>query len=88
MDRILVNKLNEDDKHQHFWYSCVILLLLIAFLDWQYSLAGTIILGLMKEVWDYFRGSGFCWYDMFANGLGILLGLLIIAFWNFFSKWI
>lgn len=37
----------------------------------------TLLIGLGKEIWDHFYGSGFCWYDMLANMLGILCGLSI-----------
>jgi len=84
MERTLSHAIHQDDKHQHLWYSCVILLILIPILGWHYSLIGTIILGLAKEIWDHFCGSGFCWYDMLANVLGILLGLMLFSFWSYF----
>lgn len=79
MDRLITEKIHQDDKHQHLWYSCFILLILMPVLGWLYGLIGTIILGLIKEIWDHFRGSGFCWYDLLANLIGILLGLLIFS---------
>jgi len=80
MESVLVSKIQQDDKHQHVWYSCIILLILMPMLGWYYALISTIILGLLKEIWDHFWGSGFCWYDMLANALGIFLGLMLFSF--------
>ena len=32
------------------------------------------LIGLIKECWDHFWGSGFCWLDMLANAFGIVAG--------------
>ena len=70
-------KMWEYDKRQHFCYSLAILLLLLFLLSWPVALISTVIIGLLKEIWDHYWGSGFCWYDMAANGLGIILGMLL-----------
>ena len=35
-------------------------------------------IGLVKEFWDQRYGTGFCWYDMLANGLGLATGLILL----------
>lgn len=68
----------EEDKHQHFWASLA--LILVPFSLWQNMLGVTLVallVGLLKEVWDHFYGSGFCWFDMAANLLGMGCGLLL-----------
>ena len=35
-------------------------------------------LGLLKECWDTVMGSGFCWYDIAANAVGILFAAVIL----------
>ena len=32
---------------------------------------GGLATGLGKEIWDACYGSGFCWYDMLGNAIGI-----------------
>ena len=34
------------------------------------------LLGLAKEWWDKYYGSGFCFYDMTGNLIGSMAGLL------------
>jgi len=35
-------------------------------------------IGLAKELWDRRYGTGFCWYDMLANALGMATGLILL----------
>ncbi|PCM45253.1 hypothetical protein [Marinobacter sp. ANT_B65] len=70
-------RLRERDKQQHFFVSSVLVLCSAPF-GLPVALAGTFAIGLGKEVWDRFYGSGFCWYDMLANTLGALAGAGVI----------
>ena len=74
--------LREKDKHQHFLYSLVILLGSYCVLSLALSIIVTLLIGLGKEIWDHYCGSGFCWWDLLANGVGIVAGLLLIAGFN------
>ncbi|MBY4676797.1 YfiM family protein [Marinobacterium arenosum] len=67
----MIAKLREEDKQQHFWYSFFILLGCSLVVPLPLALATTFLVGLAKEIWDHYRGSGFCWYDMLANLLGM-----------------
>jgi len=67
-------KLREEDKIKHmvwsFWLTWGALLLLAPVL----ALSAVFLLGLAKECWDKFYGSGFCFYDMTGNLVGSLAG--------------
>jgi hypothetical protein len=69
----------ERDKQQHF----VVCFVLTAGLLMVPATIGSIIaivtaIGLAKELWDRRYGTGFCWYDMLANGLGMATGLILL----------
>lgn len=67
----------QEDKRQHFLYSFFFLLLFMVFLPAPWAVLSAFMVGLGKEVWDHFHGSGFCWFDMQANLMGIAMGLLV-----------
>lgn len=71
----LIRHYHEEDKRQHFGYSFVLLLLAALWLNLWSAVSLVLLIGLVKEVWDHFWGSGFCWIDMAANVLGILVAL-------------
>lgn len=68
----------EYDKRQHFFYSLV--LMLVAALPFQIWFAALVVglIGLAKECWDHYWGSGFCWLDMLANTMGIAAGSILL----------
>jgi len=72
-------RLQEEDKKKHFRYSLVILLASYCVLSLVWSIVITLLVGLGKEIWDHYYGSGFCWWDMLANVVGLVLGLVLIA---------
>jgi len=67
----------EYDKQQHFFYSLLLLLTTSLVVQLWAAVAVVAAIGLAKECWDHVWGSGFCWVDMLANGLGIAAGTLI-----------
>jgi len=69
--------LRQEDKRQHFLYSFFLLLLFIVLVPAYWAAVIVFLIGLGKEVWDHYYGSGFCWFDMQANLMGIFLGLLV-----------
>ena len=77
--RHLQERMREEDKQQHFLYSLGILLLSYCVFSLAFSLVVTLLIGLGKEIWDHYYGSGFCWWDLLANVLGIFAGLLLIG---------
>lgn len=63
------------DKFQHFTYSLGIFLGGAVFLpSLAIACSVTMLIGLGKEIWDHYYGSGFCLYDMLANVIGIGAG--------------
>lgn len=61
----------EPDKRQHFWVSAHLTLAGLWLYPPEVAYGGIFLVGLLKEIWDHFLGSGFCRLDILANGLGI-----------------
>lgn len=80
--QLLAAKSREEDKQQHFYYSFFIFLFSFLLLpNVAIALLGAFLVGLGKEIWDHYFGSGFCWYDMLANQVGIILGCVMVLPW-------
>lgn len=73
----LPTKLREQDKIKHmtwsFWLTLSTLLLLSA----PMAFVAVFFLGLVKECWDHFYGSGFCMFDMTGNLIGSIAALIL-----------
>ena len=67
-----------DDKEKHFYLSAIGVIL-ISCISGSVLLAGGIMLtlGVCKELFDEFYGSGFDLHDIKANMLGIVSGMMI-----------
>ncbi|MDD2809709.1 hypothetical protein [Rhodoferax sp.] len=78
-------KLKEEDKVKHIAWSFWITAFGLIFLSAHASVLVAFIIGFAKEVWDHFFGSGFCWFDMLGNIVGIVFALIIYIFmiWSF-----
>jgi len=50
-------------------FSCIIPIALAIF--------AVLVIGLCKEFWDKYYGTGFGWYDIQANLIGVYLGLIV-----------
>lgn len=70
----MIRRIHEKDKQQHFFYSLVLVLVSSLWFSTLIALLLVLALGVAKEIWDDFYGSGFCWYDMLANIVGIGCG--------------
>ena len=80
MKRHFTQILFEADKQQHFIYSSFIYIIMALVTgDIVISSATCLYIGLIKEIWDHYAGSGFCWNDMTANALGCLFGISLHA---------
>lgn len=77
----------EYDKRQHFGVSLLLFgascaLLMLRYPLWLSLVTAalvTLMIGLGKEVWDHFYGSGFCWFDMVANLAGVMGGVVLVV---------
>jgi hypothetical protein len=79
---LLKRRALERDKQQHLAlsYGLVVVFFFIT-TSLPVAASGALALGLCKEVWDTYYGSGFCWYDMLANALGTGAGMAtVVAF--------
>ncbi len=65
-------RLREEDKRKHLWWSLALMLACSLLLPFVGAIAAVFALGLVKECWDRYYGSGFCRWDILANTLGIL----------------
>ena len=69
-------KLREEDKIKHMVWSFWMTLIALAVVPPVVAFSAVFLLGLAKEWWDKYYGSGFCFYDMTGNLIGSLAGLL------------
>lgn len=76
--------INQEDKQKHFIVSLLLVLFFSFFLNIWSSVIVSTMIGLLKEVWDEFFGSGFCVKDLVANGLGIAVGIFIVFIFQSF----
>lgn len=76
--QFLVIKLREEDKIKHMVWSFWLTLAASIVLSPALAFGAVFLLGLAKEWWDKYYGSGFCFYDMTGNLIGSLAGLLCV----------
>lgn len=74
-----VERMQQEDKAQHIICAFMMVVLLLPLLSVYRACALVFALGLVKEAWDSILGTGFCWYDVAANGIGVLFALTLIA---------
>lgn len=67
----------QSDKRKHMGWSCALLLAALTVLPLAGALALVFAIGLAKECWDARYGTGFCWYDLLSNCIGMLAALLL-----------
>ncbi len=65
----------QQDKQKHFIICMILSLGTLPFFSLIISMILVMSIGLAKEIWDHYYGSGFCWFDMQANVLGALVGM-------------
>lgn len=70
-------KMREEDKLRHVAWSFCLTLAARFFWPVPAAFAAVFLLGLAKEGWDSRFGSGFCWFDMTGNLVGIVAALLL-----------
>jgi hypothetical protein len=72
-------KLREEDKIKHmvwsFWLTAATGLIMPLAL----AVCTVFLIGLLKECWDYRYGSGFCFFDMAGNFMGMAAGMAVMS---------
>ena len=69
--------LGQRDKQKHFKVCLGLGLVLLPAVGLLNSIILISLIGLTKEAFDHFYGSGFCWHDLQANMAGLLFAILI-----------
>jgi len=70
-------KLQEEDKRKHMVWSFWLTVLALCFLSGVEAFVVVFLIGLGKECWDRYYGSGFCLFDMIGNLLGSFVALAL-----------
>ena len=66
----------EEDKAQHIIFAYMTVIGMQFFVSVGQAVLIVLFIGLLKEFWDLWMGTGFCWYDVLANTLGVVFALL------------
>ena len=74
---LFLSRFKEEDKIKHLIWSFWITVVALSFLTSAVSILFVFSIGVMKEIWDHYYGSGFCFYDISANCLGIFLATIL-----------
>ena len=74
--RLVLEKSNQEDKQRHFFVCFILMLGFLPHTNVIFSVMITLVIGFLKEIWDVYFGTGFCWFDMSANVLGVLGALV------------
>ena len=75
--RAIPTKMQEEDKRKHIVWSFWLILVALLFLPVAEAFIAVFMIGLAKECWDHFYGSGFCLFDILGNLLGSIIGTLL-----------
>ena len=81
----LVLLLSQHDKRQHIAFSFSLYILALGLMPAGIALLIVIIIGVIKEIWDEFYVTGFCWVDLISNCIGIVLAMPLGIFIKEFS---
>lgn len=71
-------KVHEKDKQQHFVISFLITIISLFLMSVLNTMVFVITIGVLKEIWDSYKGTGFCWIDMLSNMIGMLSGIIVM----------
>ncbi len=66
-----------NDKALHFLWTFFIATISVAVYGWL-GLLIPIVVSFAKEAYDHYFGSGWDWYDLIADGAGVVIGVLTI----------
>ena len=72
-------RMQQEDKAQHITCAFMVVVMLQPLMPVFWACVAVFAMGLVKEAWDGSMGTGFCWYDIAANAIGVLFALLLMA---------
>jgi hypothetical protein len=72
-----LTELHKEDKIKHMTWSFWLAFVGMVFFSTFVAIAIVFLIGLLKEIWDKYYGSGFCYYDLIGNTMGITAAALI-----------
>lgn len=70
------SRMVEEDKAQHIIFAYMAVVGLQFLVPSGQAVLVVLLIGLLKEFWDLWMGTGFCWYDVLANTLGAVFAFL------------
>ncbi len=74
-----IEHMQQEDKAQHIICAFMVVVMLQPLMPVLWACLVVFAVGLVKEAWDGSMGTGFCWYDIAANTMGVLFALLLMA---------
>ena len=75
-----------EDKWLHLIYSAAIFSVFSTLFTTVTAIAISFLIGLLKEIWDWRYGTGFCLYDVLANIVGITSAYYLMVFITLLSQ--
>jgi hypothetical protein len=72
--------MTEEDKLKHLHYSFWISVVALLFVSELNAFSLSFAIGILKEIWDKYYGSGFCYFDIAANCIGISIAFFLYHF--------
>jgi len=72
-------RMQQEDKAQHIICAFIVVVMLQPLMSVLWAGLAVFAMGLVKEAWDGSMGTGFCWYDIAANTIGVLLALMLVV---------
>ncbi len=75
-----LERMQQEDKAQHIICAFLVVVLLLPVLSLANAVGVVFLAGLVKEAWDGSMGTGFCWYDIAANAIGVGFAASLLMF--------
>lgn len=69
----------EPDKQLHVRWSFWLTLAAHLFWPLHWAVLMVVLIGLAKEGWDHYYGSGLCFADLLSNFIGIIAAVYVIS---------
>ncbi len=74
----LLQTMQQEDKARHIICSFMSVMAMQFVVSVWLAVCLVLLLGLVKELWDLTIGTGFSWYDIVANVVGVAFAVLVL----------